>query len=167
MKDKLIKSGMLLAAMLLQFSVVQKLNIGSFTVNLCLMSFIGVCLFSDTTSALIFGGVYGFLIDGAIGRNFGVNTLLYLYLALAIKLFANESHKNSPALTAMDAAAFSSLFYLVYGLASFTVLRSGITVGRWLVTALVQGLFSGTVFLAVFAFKDKFSKGGTKRGRTI
>lgn len=163
MKKKLMRPGLLLIALLLQFSIVQKLNIGSFSVNLCLLAFIGVCFFSDTVPSLVFGGVYGLFIDGIIGRNFGVNILLYLYLAVAIKLFAKDSHKNSPALLAADTVMFSALFYIVYGLLSFAVPRGSITVGRWLLTAVVVSVFNGVVALVFFAVREKMSKGEQKK----
>ncbi len=108
------------------------------------------------------GAVYGLLIDGAVGRSFGVNILLYIYLAVAVKMLADEKHGNSPALLALDTVGFSVLFYLAYGLLSFAVPRGSITIGRWLITAAVTSLINGIAALVIYAFADRFKRGGER-----
>lgn len=167
MKKILKKAGLLLIAFLLQFTLVQKLNIQSFSANLCLLAFIGVCFFSEFKESLFFGGIYGLFIDGLAGRNFGVNILMYLYLAVGIKYIFNESHKNSPFFLAADTMLFTVLFYIVYGLLSFAVPRGSITVGRWLFTAAAAALFNGVIALIVYGVMGKKIQGGKSDGRTV
>ncbi len=162
MKNILIKAGLLLAALLLQYTLVQKLKIFSFTANLCVTAFIGICFFSKASESVVMGAVYGLLIDGAVGRSFGVNILLYIYLAAAVKAFANEKHNNSPALLALDTFGFSILFYLAYGLLSFAVPRGSVTVGRWLITAVVTSMINAIAALAFYALADIYKRGGER-----
>lgn len=160
LKKNITKAVILLAALILQFSAVQKLTVFSFTANLCILAFVGVCFFSTPAQAAVFGGVFGLFIDGASGRGFGVNVLLYMYLAVGVKLIASEKINNSPAIMAAYTWLFTALFYLAYGLLSLTVLRGSISAGRWLLTAAVTALINGIASLPAFWVVCRLHKRG-------
>ncbi len=150
LKTILTKAAALLAALLLQFGAVQRLSVFSFTANLCVLAFVGVCFFSSPAEAVVFGAVFGLALDSVIGRGFGVYTLLYMYLGAAVKILASEKINNSPAIMAGFVWLFTALYYLAYGLLSLTVPSGSIGIGRWLLTALVTAVINSVVALPVF-----------------
>lgn len=161
-KSVIIKAAVLLAALVLQLGPVQRLSVAGFTPNLCVAALVGVCLFGAPAEALVFGGVFGLLIDGAASRGFGVCALLCLYLAAGVKCFVSEKINNSPALMAGAVWLFTLLYYLAYGLLSLAVPRGGIGVGRWLLTALVTASLNGVISLPVFWAVCRASRGGAE-----
>ncbi len=145
-----LKSILLFAALLLQYSVMQKITVLSFGANLCILALCGVCFFASAGEAAAFGAVFGIFVDAAAGRSFGVNALLFMYLAVGVKILASEKITNSPAIMAAYTWLFTFLYYLAYGLLSFAVLRGGIGIGRWLLTALVTAVLNFVLALPIF-----------------
>lgn len=162
MKNRIIRAAVLLAALLLQFGPAQRLRAFSFSPNLCVLAFVGVCLFCNSAEAVAVGGIYGLIIDGAAGRGFGVNLLLYMYLAVGVKLTVSEKINNSPALMAGCVWLFTALYYLAYGLLSLAVPRGDVAVGRWLLTAFAAATFNLALSLPLFWAALKLRKGGDK-----
>ncbi len=162
MKNRIIRAALLLAALLLQFGPAQGMRVFSFSANLCVLAFVGVCLFCAPAEAIITGGIYGLIIDGAVGRGFGVNLLLYMYLAVGVKLTVSEKINNSPAFMAGSVWLFTALYYLAYGLLSLAAPRGDVSVGRWLATAFVCALLNMVLSLPVFWAALKLRKGGDK-----
>lgn len=147
MIGKFAKPLLLLAALLLQYSLVQRLSIFSFTANLCVLALVGVSYFSRPAAAAAYGAVLGLLMDGAAGRGFGFQLLLCMYLAVAVKLIASEKINNSPAFMALYMWLFTFMYYFAYGLISAVVPRGSIDAGRWLLTAVVTAAINMIVSL--------------------
>ncbi len=160
LKSTVTKIIILLAALLLQFSLVQRLDVFSFTADLCVLALAGVCFFSTPPQAAVFGAGLGLLCDGAAGRGFGVNLLLYMFLAVGIKALAGEKINNSPAIMAAYVWLFTLLYYIAYGLLSFSVPRGDIGVGRWLLTAAVTAVINAVLAVPAFWLTDKLRRGG-------
>lgn len=159
-KSILKKSIILLAVLLLQFGLVQRLKLGPYSANLCVMALICICFFNSPAHAAAYGGVYGLFVDGASGRGFGINLLLYMYLAVSIKLIASEKINNSPAIMAAHVGLFTFIYYLAYGLLSLTVPRGDIAPARWLLTALVTASINAVISLPVLYLVYRRKKGG-------
>ena len=147
MTGKFAKPLLLLGAFLLQYSLVQSLRIFSFSANLCVLALVGVSYFSRPAAAAAYGAVLGLLMDGAAGRGFGSQLLLCMYLAVAVKVIANEKINNSPAFMALYMWLFTFMYYFAYGLFSAVVPRGSIGPGRWLITAAVTATINMIISL--------------------
>ena len=162
MKKIIIRIAVLLAALILQFTLVQRLRIFGFSANLCVLALIGISFFSSPGEAAVYGGLPGLLMDGAAARGFGVGVLLCMYLAVGVKLMTSEKINNSPALMAGNVWLFTLLYYLAYGLLSLAVPRGDIGVGRWLLTALVTAVINSVLSLPLLWAADRLKRGGAK-----
>lgn len=137
MNTQLKKAAVLLGAFLLEYSVIPNLTVFSFSANLCVLALVVVCYFSSVKHSLVWGGVLGLVTDAAVGRRVGVQLLLGIYLAAAVKLFADEKINNSPAIMSLYMFPFTFMYYIAYGLLSGAVPSGNVGVGRWLLTAAV------------------------------
>ena len=144
-----MKPLLLLAALLLQYSVVPNLTVFSFSANLCVLALVAVSYYSSAPRAAAYGGVLGLLMDGAAGRGFGVHLLLCMYLAVAVKIIASEKINNSPAFMSLFMWLFTFMYYLVYGLISTVVPMGSISPWRWLLTAAVTGAINMVISLPI------------------
>ena len=151
----LLKSLLLLAAFLLQYSVVPNLTVFSFSANLCVLALVSVCYFSTVQQAAIFGGVLGMFMDGAAGRGFGFHLLLCMYLAVAVKVIVNEKTNNSPAFLSLFMWLFTFIYYFFYGLISAVVPGGSISVGRWLLTAAVTATINMIISLPILWLTER------------
>ncbi len=163
MAKKITIPALLLAALLLQYSLVQRLSVFSFTANLCVLALVGVSYFSKPAAAAAYGGALGLLMDGLAGRGFGIQLLLCMYLAVAVKIVASEKINNSPAFMALYMWPFTFLYYIAYGLFSAAVPGGSIPVGRWLLTAAVTATINMIVSLPLLWAAEKLTRG--RRGR--
>lgn len=150
-----IKALLLAAAFLLQYSVVPHLTVFSFSANLCILALVSVCFFSTPPKAAAMGAVLGLCMDGAVGRGFGFQLLLCMYLAVAVKLIASEKINNSPAFMALYVWFFTFVYYFFYGLISAAVPGGLISPWRWLLTAAVTSTINMLVSLPLLWLADK------------
>ncbi len=150
-----IRALLLLAAFLLQYSLVPNLTVFSFSANLCVLALVGVCFFTQPPKAAALGACLGLLMDGAVGRGFGFQLLLCMYLAVAVKLLANERINNSPAFMSLYVWPFTFIYYFCYGLFSAAVPGGSISPGRWLLTAAVTATINMIVSLPIFWAAEK------------
>ncbi len=158
MKSKITRLLLLIAALVLQYGPVQKLTVFSFSANLCVLALIGVSYFSSPAEAVVYGGVLGMLMDGAAGRRFGVQLILCLYLAAAVKALISEKINNSPALMALYMWPLTSAYYLAYGLLSGAVLRDSVSPGRWLLTGAVTAAINMLLSLPLLWAAEKLTR---------
>lgn len=163
MAKKLIAPALLLAALLLQYSLVQRLTVFSFTANLCVMALVAVSYFSGPALAAAYGAGLGLLMDGLAGRGFGFQLLLCMFLAVAVKVVASEKINNSPAFMALYMWLFTFLYYIAYGLISAVVPGGLISVGRWLLTASVTATINMVVSLPLFWAAERLMRGRVSR----
>ncbi|MGN1097264.1 MAG: rod shape-determining protein MreD [Clostridia bacterium] len=160
MKSRLKKSAVLLIAFLLQYSVVPKLTVFSFSANLCVLALVAVCYFSSPAEAAAFGAALGLVMDGGNGRCFGVQLLLCMYLAAAVKLLASEKINNSPAIMALYMWLFTFVYYIAYGLFSTVVLSGSVSPGRWLITAAVTATINMILSLPLLWAAERLTRRG-------
>ena len=112
-----------------------------------LLALVGVSFFTPPARAAVYGAALGLLMDGAVGRGFGFQLLLCMYLAVAVKIFTSEKINNSPALMAMCVWPYTFVYYIAYGLFSGAVPGGAVPVGRWLLTAAVTSTVNMIVSL--------------------
>lgn len=163
MAKKLIAPALLLAALLLQYSLVQRLTVFSFAGNLCVLALVAVSYFSRPAAAVAYGAGLGLLMDGLTGRGFGFQLLLCMYLAVAVKVVANEKINNSPGFMALYMWPFTFLYYIAYGLITAAVPGGSIPVGRWLLTAAVTASINTIVSLPLLWVAERLVRGRADR----
>ena len=83
-------------AFLIQSIIISNVRILSITPDLFSIVIVLTAVYCSCTEACFIGAFGGILIDVICGRVFGVNTLIYMYLALIIAFFVDKKHSNSP-----------------------------------------------------------------------
>ena len=94
--------------------------------NLVLATVIIMALSSDFIEAGIYGGCAGMLMDIFWGRVFGFNTLIFLYVALAVRFFLEMTYKNTPTITAGITFVAVFVYELIYYFFSYMIWGEGV-----------------------------------------
>lgn len=109
---------------LLEFLVLNRINLLPININLLLIYIICLSLFTDFDKALFFGLVFGTAKDFAIERIVGINALLFIFLSIGIHKLQQRVYKDKP-LTPLFFNFISSFFYsILYVLLHKMYLRS-------------------------------------------
>ncbi len=135
-------------AFLAQSIVFENIKIFSASADILIVAIVIAAVSANTLSAALIGGIAGLLKDVICTGIFGVNILLYMYLAIIVSMVVNERTHNSPLL--MSLVTFTAvtayeivltMFKAMFGYdVSFSFLGSNI---------LVNGIF-GAIFALLF-----------------
>lgn len=135
-------------AFLLQSLMLENTSIFSSTPDILLTAIIIVSIGSKCNEAVVYGAFGGLLIDFLCGRLFGVYTITYMYLALAVSFTADKRVVNSPIFAAWSCFAYTAIFEVVSSIVLSLVGR-GKSIGMISTDVLVKGIFSA-VFTVLF-----------------
>lgn len=139
------KSLGLYLAFLIQSLVLENLKIFSCSPDLLIAVVIIIAVSEDFVPASVFGAFAGLLLDVMYGEVFGINILLYMYLALIVSIASNSKSTNSPLIMSwvcfISVAATEILVVLLKAAMGWNL-----TAGQICANIVVKG-----VFAAVFA----------------
>ncbi len=143
-------------AFLLQSLIFENLRIFSCSPDILAAVVIIAAVSEDFVPASILGGFVGLLYDVMYGKVFGINILLYTYLALLVSLAVNRRNSNSPLI--MSWVCFVSIAFLEIVVALFkTAMGNTPAFGQLCTNILVKGLF-GALFALCFVLVFQYIK---------
>lgn len=146
-------------AFLAQSLIFENIKILSCSPDILIVAIIMCSVSAGTLQAAFLGGMAGLFADALYGSIFGVNILIYMYLAIAVSVAVNEKTENSPLLMAW--ATFVAVTALEVILTMFkSMLGYTVSVGFLGANILIKGGF-GALFALLFVLiyhKIKASK---------
>jgi len=83
-------------AFLIQSLFLENLKLFSCSPDIVITVIIIFSVHMSLTQSAVFGGVAGLLTDAVFGTVFGANLIKYMYLGIAVSIFADKRHSNSP-----------------------------------------------------------------------
>ncbi len=135
-------------AFLAQSIIFENIKILSCTPDILLVAVIISAVSSDTVKAALVGGVAGLLTDAMCGSIFGLNILVYMYLAIIVSVVVSDRIHNSPLLMSM--VTFSTITVYETVLTVFKAMFGyNATITFLGMNILIKGLF-GAIFSLLF-----------------
>ena len=137
--------------------LMQTLIFEKITIFLCspdiLVTAIIICAVSlDFMKAASLGAFAGLLLDAICGRVFGINVLVYMYLAIFVSIAVEKRTENSPLL--MSWVVFIAIAALEISLAVLkSILGYHFSIGFTITAVFVKGIF-GAVFALLFVLAN-------------
>lgn len=144
--DKIKKLLGIYIAFLIQSLLFENIKIFSVSPDILLACVILFAVTENFRYASFLGAFAGLLKDALYSSVFGINTLLYMYLALFVSLTADEKNGNSPLIMSWILFVAVSAFEIVTALLKETA-GYGLKMG-----ALGANIATKGVFAALFAF---------------
>ncbi len=135
-------------AFLVQSIFFENIKILSCSPDILIVAIIMCSVSAGNLHAAFLGGGAGLLMDVLFGDVFGINTLIYMYLAFFVSVLVDEKTDNSPLLMAW--VTFSSITVMEIVLTVFKSFFSyNVSMGFLGANVLVKGIF-GAVFALLF-----------------
>lgn len=145
-------------AFLIQSIILSNVRIVSITPDLLSIAIVLTAVYCSCAEACFIGAFGGILIDVICGRVFGVNTLIYMYLALITAFFVDKKHTNSPIIMGWVIFVCITFFQMIKSLLYYFA-GHVISIGHLGKSILVNGVIA-LVFtvICVFVIEKKSSK---------
>lgn len=143
-------------AFLAQSLIFENINIFSSSPDILLTVLIICCVSLDFPAASIMGAFAGIMMDAMYGKVFGVNTLIYMYLALLISIAADKKNDNSPLIMSWICFISITLMEVVVAILQ-AILGAGASMSGLLAGIFVKGLFAA-IFALLYTLLSQFLK---------
>lgn len=158
-----LKSALILLAFVIQCTWVQYINILGVTPNIVLALVIAMGLISEPVESGAYGFAAGVLWDLMWGRVFGVNALLFMYIALLVRMLMEFMYKKgifvAVSLTFISCILYEVLFFLlsfvIWGERGFLYVFLRIIIPSAAYTGMVQILIFGAVSLLLLGRHER------------
>ncbi len=150
-------------AFLIQSIILSNVRIISITPDLLSITIVLTAVYCSCTEACFIGAFGGILNDVICGRVLGVNTLIYMYLALITTFFVDKKHTNSPIIMGWIIFVCITFFQIVKSLLYYFA-GYVLSVGHIGKSILVNGVFA-LIFTVVCVFL--IEKKAAKRKDTV
>lgn len=148
-------------AFLAQSLVFENIKILSCSPDILVVAIIMCSVSAGTLQAALLGLVAGLFADALYGSVFGINILVYMYLAIAVSVSVQESVDNSPLI--MSWVTFASVTVLEIILTLFkSMFGFSVSVGFLGANILVKGGFGALFTLLFVLIYHSIKKSGTK-----
>lgn len=135
-------------AFIIQSLLFQNIRIFSCSPDIMLTLLIIFSVSLDFVPAACLGAFAGLLIDVMYERVFGINLLIYMFLALLVSLSTDRKNENSPLI--MSWISFVSIAAFEIAMAVFkSVVSSPLRIGMLCASIFVKGIFA-SVFALLF-----------------
>lgn len=129
-------------AFLIQSLFLENIKIFSCSPNILTTSVIICAVSSGFKSASLLGAFAGLLIDVIYGKVFGINILVYMYLALLVSIAVDEKNSNSPLIMGWVCFVSVAAMEIVLGVLK-TLLGRAVPMGNICADIFVKGFFAG------------------------
>ena len=150
-------------AFLLQSLFFQNLRIFSCSLDIMLALLVMFSVSLEFVPAALLGAFAGLLIDVMYEEVFGINLLLYMFLALIVSLATDRKNENSPLIMGWIAFISIAAFEIVVAIFK-SVTTTPMTLGTLCANIFVKGIFASVFLLVlVLAIQNKKKKKADKK----
>ncbi len=145
-------------AFLIQSIILSNARIISITPDLLSIVIVLTAVYCSCTEACFIGAFGGILNDVICGRVLGVNTLIYMYLALLTAFFVDKKHANSPVIMGWVIFVCITFFQIIKSVLYYFA-GNVLSVGHIGKSILVNGVLALLVtVICVFIIEKKSAK---------
>ena len=153
-------------AFLAQSIIFENIKILSCSPDILIVAIIMCSVSAGTLQAALLGGAAGLFADALYGNVFGINILIYMYLAIAVSISVHESTDNSPLL--MSWVTFVSVTVLEIVLTLFkSMFGFTVSIGFLGANILIKGGFGALFALLFVLVYHRIKKGRTKTADSV
>ena len=135
-------------AFLIQSLFFENLKLFSCSPDILVAVVIIIAVSESFVAASVMGAFAGLLIDVMYGQVFGINILLYMYLALIVSIAADKKNLNSPLIMSWVCFVSIAAMEIVVSILKFGI-GSNLTLGLIVSNIFVKGIFAA-LFALVF-----------------
>ncbi|MBE7034055.1 MAG: rod shape-determining protein MreD [Ruminococcaceae bacterium] len=147
-------------AFLLQSLFFENLKLFSCSPDILVAVVIIIAVSESFVAASVMGAFAGLLIDVMYGQVFGINILLYMYLALIVSIAADKKNLNSPLIMSWVCFVSIAAMEIVVSILKFGI-GSNLTLGLIVSNIFVKGIFAALfalVFVLLTLKREKMRK---------
>lgn len=153
-------------AFLAQSIIFENIKILSCSPDILIVAIIMCSVSAGTLQAALLGLAAGLFADALYGSIFGINILIYMYLAIAVSISVHESTDNSPLL--MGWVTFVSVTVLEIVLTLFkSMFGFTVSIGFLGANILIKGGFGALFALLFVLVYHRIKKGRTKTADSV
>ena len=149
-------------AFLAQTLIFENIKIFSCSPDILITAIIICAVSSDYMKAAALGAFGGMLVDVMCGNVFGINILIYMYLALLVSLAVGEKTENSPLLMSWVVFIAIAAMQIIIGVFK-SMLGYSSSIGIMGANILVKGMFASVFTLLFVLLYQKLKKKAAKR----
>ena len=113
------KAFLMLAVVLLQVTVLSHFTLFGVIPNFIFAFTFALCIINDNAESVVFATVTGLLVDMLTGANIGINTLLYMYTAIAAIVIISFAYQKSMKVVIPMCLTATFLYEFIFGILSF------------------------------------------------
>ncbi|MBE7013051.1 MAG: rod shape-determining protein MreD [Ruminococcaceae bacterium] len=157
-KRYIISYVLLVAAYILQTTLVREIAIFKVSPSLILVSVVCFSLVNEPVGAAVYGGIAGILMDISSGRTLGFNAVLMMYLALLV-VFAGQEFFRDTLRSATFVVVLSTVVYeVVYAFFNFAIFGDSSFWYMIFRVVLVEALYNAVFAPFVYMLYRRFLK---------
>lgn len=144
------KSIILIFAILMQTTILPHFTVFSVIPNYVFVLMIAISIINEDSESVVFAAVTGFLLDLFTGAPVGLNTLLYMYISIAVIVITGRIYIKRIKVVAPVCFIASVIYELVFGILS-TLLRNGTFYPLAIVSVVLPvALINTVIFIPVY-----------------
>ncbi len=144
------KSIILIFAILMQTTILPHFTVFSVIPNYVFVLMIAISIINEDSESVVFAAVTGFLLDLFTGAPVGLNTLLYMYISIAVIVITGRIYIKRIKVVAPVCFIASVIYELVFGILS-TLLRNGTFYPQAIVSVVLPvALINTVIFIPVY-----------------
>lgn len=123
------KAFLMLAVVLLQVTVLSHFTLLGVIPNFIFVFVLALCIINDNAESVVFATVTGLLVDMLTGAQIGLNTLLYMYMAICVIVVISFAYQKSMKVVVPLCLCVSFVYELIFGILSFLFRGAAISFG--------------------------------------
>ncbi|MBQ3109729.1 MAG: rod shape-determining protein MreD [Clostridia bacterium] len=149
------KAILMLAVVLLQVTVLSHFTLFGVIPNFIFAFSFALCIINDNVESVVFATVTGLLVDMLTGANIGINTLLYMYTAIAAIILISFAYQKSMKVVIPMCLAASFLYEFIFGILSFLFRGAEIALGDIFSVVVPACIVNTLVFIPVYVLLSR------------
>lgn len=153
--NRIFKSFVLVCVILLQTTILSHFSPFGVIPNYVLAAAVAICVISPETDSVVICAVAGFFVDAFSGTPFGINALVYMYIAIVLVIISDMIYSKSVVVFAPVCFVFSFLYESFQGIVSFLLRSAEVDVFRVLKISCFVAIINTVIFVPVYVILSK------------
>ncbi|MBQ8541505.1 MAG: rod shape-determining protein MreD [Clostridia bacterium] len=149
------KAFLMLAVVLLQVTVLSHFTLFGVIPNCVFVFVLALCIINDNAESVVFATVTGLMVDMLTGAQFGLNTLLYMYIAIGVIVVISFAYQKSIKIVVPMCLCASFMYELIFGILSFLFRGAAISFGVIFSVVIPACAVNTLVFIPVYVILSR------------
>ena len=153
--NRIFKLVVLVLVILLETTILAHFSPFGVIPNYVLTTAVAICVISPETDSVVICAVAGFFMDAFSGTPFGINALMYMYIAIVLVIISDMIYSKSVVVFAPICLVCSFLYETFRGLVSFLLRSAEVDVLSVFKISCFVALINTVVFIPVYVLLSK------------